>query len=110
MKRVEKHKGYSQSALTNANKLVKETGIPIKTAARQYGVPHNTFRDRIKGRVDPETTMTGSGPLFKLEEEAKLVEHIKLMADLGYGFTITEVVTKQVTMQSFLRSEHGTNH
>ncbi|KAH3841894.1 hypothetical protein DPMN_115376 [Dreissena polymorpha] len=50
--------------------------MPIKTVARQYGVPHNTLRDRVKGRVDPETTMTGSGQLLTLEEEAKLVEHI----------------------------------
>jgi len=103
MKRVKKHKGYSPSALTNAYKLVKETGIPIKTAARQYGVPHNTLRDRVKGRVNPETTMTGSGPLFTLEEEAKLVAHIKLMADLGYGFTITEVVSKASDYAVFLK-------
>lgn len=103
MKRVKKHKGYSPSALTNAYKLVKETGIPIKTAARQYGVPHNTLRDRVKGRVDSETTMTGSGPLFTLEEEAKLVAHIKLMADLGYGFTITEVVSKASDYAVFLK-------
>ncbi|KAH3876991.1 hypothetical protein DPMN_000845 [Dreissena polymorpha] len=105
MKRVKKHKGYSPSALTDAYKLVKETGIPIKTAARQYGVPHNTLRDRVKGRVDPETTMKGSGPLFTLEEEAKLVAHIKLMAYLGNGFTITEVVSKASDCAVFLKKQ-----
>ncbi|XP_045169024.1 uncharacterized protein LOC123531825 [Mercenaria mercenaria] len=103
VKRAMKHKGYSPSALFNAYKLVKETGIPVKTAARQYGVPHNTLRDRVKGRVDPETLMTGPGPLFTQEEEAKLVEHIKHMADLGYGFTITEVVSKASDYAVFLK-------
>lgn len=78
----------------NAHKLVKDTGIPIKTVARQYGVLHNTLRDRVKGRIDLETLMTGPGPLFTQEEEVKLVNHIKYMADLGYGFTISEVVSK----------------
>jgi len=85
---------YSPSALKNAYKLVIETGAPIKRAARQYGIPHNTLRDRVKGRVDPNTQMTGAGPLLTQEEEAKLVKHITYMADLGYGFTITEVVSK----------------
>ncbi|XP_052280871.1 receptor-type tyrosine-protein phosphatase T-like [Dreissena polymorpha] len=53
-KRVSKHKGYSPSAMMNAYKMVMETGAPVKTAARQYGVPHNTLRDRVKGRVDPQ--------------------------------------------------------
>ncbi|KAH3818322.1 hypothetical protein DPMN_119926 [Dreissena polymorpha] len=38
--------------------------------------------------------MTGQGPLFSTEEEAKLVSHVKCMANLGYGFAISEVVAK----------------
>ena len=71
-----------------------ETVAPIKRAARQYGIPHNTLRDRVKSWVDPNTQMTEAGPLLTQEEEAKLVKHIKYMADLGYCFTITEVVFK----------------
>lgn len=68
--------------------------MPVKRAARQYGVPPTTLRDCVQGRVDPETTMTGPGPLFTQEEEVKLVKHITSMAELGYGFTVSEVVAK----------------
>ena len=108
-KRVSKHKGYSPSAMMNAYKMVMETGAPVKTAARQYGVPHNTLRDRVKGRVDPQTVMTGQGPLFSTEEEAKLVDHVKYMANLGYGFTITEVVAKATDYAVFLKKRTHDN-
>ncbi|KAH3725662.1 hypothetical protein DPMN_051511 [Dreissena polymorpha] len=63
--------------------MVIETGSPVKTAARQYGVPHNTLRDEVKERVDLQTVMTGQGPLFSTEEETELVSHVKYMANLG---------------------------
>jgi hypothetical protein len=96
------NRGYSPTALFNAYMLVRDTGIPIKTAARQYGVPHSTLRDRVKGRIDPETIKPGPDPLFSQEQEAKLVAHIKTMADLGYGFTITEVVDKATNYAVYL--------
>ncbi|XP_045199039.2 uncharacterized protein LOC123553374 [Mercenaria mercenaria] len=94
VKRVLKNGRYSPTALYNAYKFVKENGTPIKTAARQYGVPHSTLRDRVKGRIDPEALKPGPAPLFSQEQEAKFVDHIKTMAQLGYGFTISEVVDK----------------
>jgi hypothetical protein len=66
--------------------------MPIKSAARQYGVPHSTLRDRVKGRIDPETLKPGPAPLLSQEEELNFVDHIKAMASLGYGYTITEVI------------------
>ena len=82
--------------------LVKETGMPIKKAASQYGVPHSTLRDRVKGRVDTETLKPGPAPLFSLEEEAKFVEHIKTMSNLGYGYTVTEIVDKASNFAAYL--------
>ncbi|XP_060604794.1 uncharacterized protein LOC132757505 [Ruditapes philippinarum] len=91
-KRCLRNGHYSPTALQNAYKLVKETGMPIKSAARQYGVPHSTLRDRVKGRIDPETLKPGPAPLLSQEEELNFVDHIKAMASLGYGYTITEVI------------------
>lgn len=102
MKRVLKNGQYSPTALYTAYKLVKETGAAIKTAARQYGVPASTLRDRVKGRIDPETLKPGPAPLFSQEEEAKFVQHIKNMAELGYGFTISEVVDKATNYAVYL--------
>ena len=51
-----------------------------------------TLRDRVAGRISIDITTTGHPTLFSLEEEALLVEHIKSMAEIGYGYTRAEVV------------------
>ncbi|KAL4221601.1 hypothetical protein ACF0H5_019858 [Mactra antiquata] len=50
-----------------------------------YGVPQQTLRDRVLGKTDPINC--GNETLFSREEERKLVEHIQVRADLGYGLT-----------------------
>ncbi|KAH3720111.1 hypothetical protein DPMN_063004 [Dreissena polymorpha] len=42
------------------------------------------------GRVDPNCQTTGSPALFDHTQEQKLVNHIKRMADYGYGYTRQE--------------------
>lgn len=61
----------------------------MKRAARQYGVPVQTLRDRVKGSVDPFNFKQGKETSFTIEEELTLVEHIETMAQLGYGFSNT---------------------
>ena len=51
-----------------------------------------TLRDRVAGRISIDITTTGHPTLFSQEEEALLVEHIKSMAEIGYGYTRAEVV------------------
>ncbi|KAH3715873.1 hypothetical protein DPMN_058587 [Dreissena polymorpha] len=51
-----------------------------------FGVPIQTLRDRVKGRVDP-TNLKNENTLLSLEEEQSLVEHVEVMAQLGYGIT-----------------------
>jgi hypothetical protein len=41
---------------------------------------------------DPEVVKSGRDPLFSLEEENCLAEHLKVMAVCGYGYSRTEVV------------------
>ena len=88
----QKYRLYSPSALTSAFKKVKEDGMSVLKASRVFNVPENTLRDRVLGKVDPETVMMGKLPLFEQYEEAQIVEHFKTMADLGYGYTQQECI------------------
>ena len=71
---------------------VIEKKISVSKAAKQYGVPEQTLRDRVKGKVAPETIKSGPSPLFSIEEEMRLVDHIKSMSQVGYGYTRAEVI------------------
>lgn len=66
--------------------------LSIRKAAQRFGVPFQTLRDRVAGTVDPECIQMGRSPVLSLEEEAKLVSHLKEMALIGYGYTRQEVV------------------
>ena len=66
--------------MTNAYIAGKEENLSIRRAAKSYGVPFQTLRDRVSGEVDPECCSMGKQPLLSLEEEAKLVNHLKEMA------------------------------
>ena len=51
-----------------------------------FGVPPQTLRDRFTGMVDPDSDRS-SNALLSREEEGILVEHVEVMAQLGYGYT-----------------------
>ncbi|KAJ8304737.1 hypothetical protein KUTeg_018320 [Tegillarca granosa] len=53
-------------------------------------VPENTLRDRVLGKIDPETTVMGMFPLLSQYEEAKLLKHFETMTAYGYGYTLQE--------------------
>lgn len=99
---VPKYRMYSPTAMTNAYQAVRELKMPVKTAARQYAVPQTTLRDRIMGRIDPETLSSGPSPLFTQEEEAMFVEHLKGMAELGYGYSRSEVLDQASNLAVYL--------
>ena len=92
MPSVSKYRIYSPTAMFNAYQAVREMNMPVKRAARQYGVPQTTLRDRVAGRIDPETVSSGPQALFTQEEEALFVNHLKAMAELGYGYSRSEVI------------------
>lgn len=86
-----KYRLYSPTAMTNAYKAVKEGNMPVLRASKQFGVPENSLRDRVLGKVPPETVTMGREPLFSNFEEATIVEHVKKMANYGYGYTRHEL-------------------
>jgi hypothetical protein len=93
---------YSPTAMKNAYQAVKEMKMPFKSAARQFGIPQTTLRDRVLGRIDPETTSSGPQSLLSQYEEAIFVEHIKGMAQLGYGYSRSELIDQASYYATFL--------
>ena len=87
-----KYRRYSPTQLTNAYLAYKSGNVSLRGAARQYGVPVQTLRDRTSGKISIDVVKSGKAPVFSLEEEARLVNHLKEMAALGYGYTRREVV------------------
>jgi hypothetical protein len=54
-------------------------------------VPITTLRDRLLGKIEAECISSGRPPLLSLDDEAKLVKHLKIIATFGYGYTRSEV-------------------
>ncbi|CAC5406516.1 unnamed protein product [Mytilus coruscus] len=86
-----KYRLYSPTALPNAYISVRNKEMSQRKAALQFNVPRQTQRNRINGKISPDCVTTGRAPVFSLEEEARIVEHVKSMASYGDGYTRQEV-------------------
>ena len=66
----EPQKVYAYDALTNAYIQGVENKIPVRKAAKLYSISHDTFRDRLFGRVYIDTLLlhieTVSPPILYL--------------------------------------------
>jgi len=58
---------------------VRETGVPIKTAARQFGLPGSSLRHKLSGRVGSNPFRPQ--PILSIQEEHHFVQHIKFMSE-----------------------------
>jgi hypothetical protein len=65
----------------------------VHRASVVYNVPRTTQRDRVDGRIKIDTVKSGPVPLFSHEEEVRLVNHIKEMAECGYGYFRVEIIS-----------------
>ena len=86
-----KYRTYSHTSLTNAYLGVKNNGLSVRLASKQFNVPITTLRDRVLGKIDAECISSGRPPLLSLDDEAKIVNHLKIVATYGYGYTRSEV-------------------
>ena len=95
--------------MTNAYQAVREQNMPVLSASKQFGVPQTSLRDRVLGKVDPETVTMGKAPLFSNLEEANIDEHIKKMANYGYGYSRHELagIAHDYAMQVGKRSKNN---
>ena len=71
---------------------MKDGKLAVTRAFWQYGIPEQTLRDRVLGKVDIDCVTMGTAPILSMDEEAKIVQHLKSMASFGYGYTRQEVV------------------
>ncbi|CAC5413063.1 unnamed protein product [Mytilus coruscus] len=83
---------YSPTKLQNAYQAVKDRGMAVHRASVVYSVPLTTLRDRVDGRIHIDTVKSVPVPLFNQEKEAKLVDHVKMMAAYGYGYSRSETI------------------
>ena len=60
-------------------------GMSVYRASREFCVPESTLRDRTRGNITLNTKV-GVGTLFTESEENLLVDHVKYMASIGYGY------------------------
>ncbi|KAJ8312950.1 hypothetical protein KUTeg_010323 [Tegillarca granosa] len=91
LKHEKKYRLYRNDKLANAFNAVKVDGMSVRGAAKKFGIPPQTLRDRITGRIDVDCVTTGRTLVLDMEEEAKLVQKLSSVADLGYGYTRQEV-------------------
>ncbi|CAG5123675.1 unnamed protein product [Candidula unifasciata] len=95
---VKKRKLYSKEALQAAYKAVKDSSISVNAAAKQYGVPLTTLRDRVDGRISIDTTRPGPPLLMAKDEESEIAHFLHTMARYGYRYTrleLAEIATDQ---------------
>ena len=79
--------------------------MSVYRAARAYGVPESTLRDRTRGNVDVDEAQPGPKRIFTREQEQELVEHVKYMANIGYGYSKTNV--QYLAAEYFCSLSHG---
>ena len=73
--------------MVEAYHAVRDGKMGVAQAAKVYGVPTQTLRDRVLGKVELECDLGGPGPLFTKQEEKNLIEFYMNLFNLGYGFT-----------------------
>ena len=84
---AEESRSYDTVLISQAFKDVREKGISVYRAAREYRVLESTLRD-IQLGIQPADYLPNHGPalLFSQEEEKSLVDHIDYMCNIGYGY------------------------
>ncbi|XP_060592929.1 uncharacterized protein LOC132747543 [Ruditapes philippinarum] len=81
---------YDKESLKRAYAACVSNGMSVYRASRVYHVPESTLRDRTRHNVTLEAR-PGPETLLSSLEEDKLAQHIKYMASIRYGYTMTNI-------------------
>ena len=103
-KRSSKRKQWIDSQMVSALDAVLTKQLPANKAARLYGVPPSTLKDRLSGRV-VHGVKPGPTPYLTTQEEKELAEHLVLSAKVGYGKTRRDVMNLVETYVNSRRSK-----
>ncbi|CAC5394575.1 unnamed protein product [Mytilus coruscus] len=94
-----KKKQYDPNALKYAYDAV-QNGMSVYKAAKNYGIPESTLRDRTLGLVSVDGRC--SNYLFDEGTEKKMVDHIAHMASIGYGYSRIDVIYLATDLAMFM--------
>lgn len=90
-KKRSKYRNYDPTSLQKAFKEWQDGKLSVYKAAKLYGVPEQTLRDRATGVIKPTVNRSGPASLLSAEEEQDLCDHVKKMALFGYGYSYMEL-------------------
>ncbi|KAH3839056.1 hypothetical protein DPMN_112478 [Dreissena polymorpha] len=84
---MKRRRNYDPYQIVLAYKEVMESGMSIYKAARVFGFPESTLRDRHLG-IQPVDQLPSHGPkpIFPRDEENLLVNHLSYMSNIEYGY------------------------
>ena len=88
--RPAKLRNWKDEAMTGAIEAVKE-GMGVNCAAKEFGVPATTLRNRLSGRVTHGTN-PGPKPYLSSQEEDELAAYLTSTSKAGYGKTRRQVM------------------
>ena len=77
--------------MNKALELVAQGKMGVNRAALECGLPATTLKDRVAGRVAPDSKM-GQKPYLTEDEEKELVKFVTDCAIMGYGKTRRDVM------------------
>ena len=79
-----RRKLWSDESMVLAIEAVKDRKMGVNCAAREYGVPRTSLKDRLSGRVE-HGRKPGPLPYLTSQEEDELASFLKKAAKLGCG-------------------------
>jgi len=71
---------------------VQEEGCPIERAGKRFSVPITTLKDHVKDRVSIDTVRSGPSTAITQEDEDVLHRHLKVTAEVGFGYLRQETL------------------
>ena len=102
-RRSGKRKQWTGSEMVGALDAVLNKHLPANKAAKLYGVPPSTLKDRLSGRVVHDVNLGPKQYLTK-QEEKELTDHLVLSAKVGYGKTRRDVMNMVETNAKCLKA------
>ncbi|XP_065896174.1 uncharacterized protein [Dysidea avara] len=104
-----RRKQWTNEQMKNAMEAVETTTCGVNEAARVYGVPATTLKDRVSGRVK-HGTKSGPPKYLSDDEEKELADFLKESSEVGFGKTrrdILNIAESYAKQKGVLRKESG---
>ena len=98
---------WKNEAMLGAIEAVKGGELGVNAAAREFGVPASTLRDRLSGCITHGVN-PGPQPYLLPGEESELAEYLTSTSKVGYGKTrrqVLNIVQRVAKEKGLLRQE-----